>query len=590
MRNNIRTRIIAWIMIVMLMVCGLAVNAMAEEGMASDSTPRVTLADGPAVVNNVCTVTTKYKDADRNVIDVSGLKAGDACILYIKAEELSKLPDQGVFYYNLPVEVGAVMEDKTDGAVKWVYLADTQQLAFSWVDGKPDEDQFTVNVPVTVGGVYPLYNMARLLINNQEVWYRLDKTTIKTDKPYSAYPNESEIKDNYEAAAYDFTTTTITVDGTEYVYLDMNHLDEYLEDPKPYYTATLMRVKTTNILTKPKNNVLTIRWMLPEGVAEYTEDNKTGGYHRDYDITLHGAIEEQPLFNFLKGKDNKYYRLKKTKIIAAPFKSYKSGTRMDNEFYIINDGGYDFTNLVLTFDNKEYRYSEDRITTGKYDNYYTIKKSDFLAKDKMHGDASWYKNEAGWLDGAKETFTEAELKNNNTWGYHQDYIATFYNGNATFYNVEMHNGDEVTKIRSIKDGIVDMSETPVKAGAEFIGWNTAEDGSGENYNAENPLTLKGNIVLYAQFSAVNEAENGLSVSIVSSWPEDKPAYAGTKITLTAVLNGFDNKDFTLQWQYSTDQKKWTDVDGETGMTMTFKLDEHTATYFWRVVARNVKNK
>ena len=81
-------------------------------------------------------------------------------------------------------------------------------------------------------------------------------------------------------------------------------------------------------------------------------------------------------------------------------------------------------------------------------------------------------------------------------------------------------------------------------------------------------------------------ENGVyrAIKLTSDWPADKPAYAGTMITMTAELIGFENVDYTLQWQYSVDGKEWFNEPDATGTTFTFELNETTVQYTWRVVA------
>ena len=72
------------------------------------------------------------------------------------------------------------------------------------------------------------------------------------------------------------------------------------------------------------------------------------------------------------------------------------------------------------------------------------------------------------------------------------------------------------------------------------------------------------------------------VTITSDWPEGKPAFKGTKITLTAHVEGFEGQEYTLQWQWSEDLVNWNDIDGENGETFTYVLDEETTKYHWRV--------
>ena len=132
-------------------------------------------------------------------------------------------------------------------------------------------------------------------------------------------------------------------------------------------------------------------------------------------------------------------------------------------------------------------------------------------------------------------------------------------------------------------------QTPVRAGYTFNGWNTEADGTGTAYNEKSFISLTNNLHLFAQWVSTQNGE--LSIAIDPDWPDGMPAYAGTKITLTAVLTGFGDKEYDLQWQYSPDQRAtWLDVEGEDQITMTYILDETTATYIWRVVARNVRNK
>lgn len=64
----------------------------------------------------------------------------------------------------------------------------------------------------------------------------------------------------------------------------------------------------------------------------------------------------------------------------------------------------------------------------------------------------------------------------------------------------------------------------------------------------------------------------------------EPQYDGDVMTLRATLIGFDNIDYALQWQFSTDDAAWTDVSGATGDTLVVQLDESNAGCYWRVSA------
>ena len=120
---------------------------------------------------------------------------------------------------------------------------------------------------------------------------------------------------------------------------------------------------------------------------------------------------------------------------------------------------------------------------------------------------------------------------------------------------------------------------PTREGFEFAGWNTEPDGSGITYSSEEAITVDGSVNLYAMWID----PNGRKVTISMDWPSDKIAYPGAVITLTAHLEGF-SENVELQWQHSTDQNNWIDVEGANEITHTFTLDAETATYYWRVVA------
>ena len=64
----------------------------------------------------------------------------------------------------------------------------------------------------------------------------------------------------------------------------------------------------------------------------------------------------------------------------------------------------------------------------------------------------------------------------------------------------------------------------------------------------------------------------------------EPQYDGDVMTLRATLIGFDNIDYALQWQFSTDDATWTDVSGATGDTLVVQLDESNVGCYWRVSA------
>ena len=58
---------------------------------------------------------------------------------------------------------------------------------------------------------------------------------------------------------------------------------------------------------------------------------------------------------------------------------------------------------------------------------------------------------------------------------------------------------------------------------------------------------------------------------------------GDEVRLIAVLNGYDNCIYTLQWQQSADNASFRDIAGATGTSYRFKVTEENSGYYWRLV-------
>ena len=202
----------------------------------------------------------------------------------------------------------------------------------------------------------------------------------------------------------------------------------------------------------------------------------------------------------------------------------------------------------------------------------------------MHENDAWFGQAASYLDGSENTFNVSE---NATKAFHNDYLAKTYDGNAKFYNVNMFDGEQ--KIATIRkpEKEVPALQTPVKEGYTFTGWKLAD---GTDYS---DALLTGDLDLYAAWTAEN-GHDGLKVSISSDVAEGTKVYPGTEITLFAQLTGFENKNYKLQWQYTTDQDlgnaNWIDVENANGETYTYTIDYSNANYTWRVVAFDITDK
>ena len=80
-----------------------------------------------------------------------------------------------------------------------------------------------------------------------------------------------------------------------------------------------------------------------------------------------------------------------------------------------------------------------------------------------------------------------------------------------------------------------------------------------------------------------------TLSVVISAESDVVELGGDMV-LTAVLTGFEDLNYTLQWQFSTDNANWANVDGATGSTLRVQMNEENRDYFWRVSVDNISWK
>lgn len=73
-----------------------------------------------------------------------------------------------------------------------------------------------------------------------------------------------------------------------------------------------------------------------------------------------------------------------------------------------------------------------------------------------------------------------------------------------------------------------------------------------------------------------------TVSISVDKDVSQPLPAGTKITLTAVTEGFDDYPHHFEWYRSKDGENWEMMANASGSKYTFTLTEETSGYRWRV--------
>ena len=58
---------------------------------------------------------------------------------------------------------------------------------------------------------------------------------------------------------------------------------------------------------------------------------------------------------------------------------------------------------------------------------------------------------------------------------------------------------------------------------------------------------------------------------------------GDTAHFTAILNGYEDLEYTCQWQYSPDHEDWFDITGETGLSMDVVTNKENNYYYWRIL-------
>ena len=84
----------------------------------------------------------------------------------------------------------------------------------------------------------------------------------------------------------------------------------------------------------------------------------------------------------------------------------------------------------------------------------------------------------------------------------------------------------------------------------------------------------------------NEPESVLpanrSIDVALTWDTENPQIGDTA-HLKATLNGYDELSYTLQWQYSADDRNWTDAAGETNDNIDITISEENNYLYWRIL-------
>lgn len=152
---------------------------------------------------------------------------------------------------------------------------------------------------------------------------------------------------------------------------------------------------------------------------------------------------------------------------------------------------------------------------------------------------------------------------------------------------ELPEGDGPTVTETEDGTVIDMGETaeePVE-GEEANADKIEEDGE-----LDEDFILPEDGELPEEDAEPEIPEIDFSTLSVAISAESDVVELGGDMVLTAVLTGFEDLNYTLQWQFSTDNANWADVDGATGSTLRVQMNEENRDYFWRVSVDNISWK
>ena len=152
---------------------------------------------------------------------------------------------------------------------------------------------------------------------------------------------------------------------------------------------------------------------------------------------------------------------------------------------------------------------------------------------------------------------------------------------------ELPDGDGPTVTETEDGTVIDMGET---AEAPVEGEEANADKPEEDGELDEDFTLPEEGELPEEDAEPEIPEIDFSTLSVAISAESDVVELGGDMVLTAVLTGFEDLNYTLQWQFSADNANWANVDGATGSTLRVQMNEENRDYFWRVSVDNISWK
>lgn len=135
-------------------------------------------------------------------------------------------------------------------------------------------------------------------------------------------------------------------------------------------------------------------------------------------------------------------------------------------------------------------------------------------------------------------------------------------------------------VKYLEDGTVELAEAKNVRGYIFSGWMI----DGEKIEEDSFIMQQDDVEITGTYYGP------IDIRITCDWQEGQYGQVGAEVNLTAVLEGPDNLEYDIQWQYEDDGSTWIDVPGATDYVYTYKLSDENSGRIWRVVVTDVRKK
>ena len=148
--------------------------------------------------------------------------------------------------------------------------------------------------------------------------------------------------------------------------------------------------------------------------------------------------------------------------------------------------------------------------------------------------------------------------------------------NRTVLIREAESGSWLVSIGTNEDSLMAKAKVSFMTEEAYRAWEA------ENIPAEEEEMLPDEEQIADEEENIPESITERSIDVNVTWDTDDPAIGDTA-HFHAALTGYEDLTYSMQWQYSADHKKWTDLAGETMEDMDVVVTEENNVVYWRIV-------